>query len=192
VLTFGANGPRAQVNQVNIDCIGKRIITAILLTSCGLVSLSCNVASGNEEFFGKTTPPERNILRYVNGPEPESFDPAISSGQTEARIYMALFEGLVEYHPKSLDAIPTPLSLFSICATMRAGLTAIPSTPTISLTACAGLCPRRSNPARRILPTTSSTLRLLTPSQSLCVINKRGRSSWSKTSPTGQSSLHCP
>jgi oligopeptide transport system substrate-binding protein len=106
VLTFGANGPRAQVNQVNIDCIGKRIITAILLTSCGLVSLSCNVASGNEEFFGKTTPPERNILRYVNGPEPESFDPAISSGQTEARIYMALFEGLVEYHPKSLDAIP--------------------------------------------------------------------------------------
>ena len=91
---------------MNIGCIRKRIIIAILLAASALASLSCNVASGNEEFFGKTTPPERNILRYVNGPEPESFDPAISSGQPEARIYMALFEGLVEYHPKSLDAIP--------------------------------------------------------------------------------------
>jgi oligopeptide transport system substrate-binding protein len=91
---------------VNIDCIRKRIIIGILLAACALVSLSCNVASGNEEFFGKTTPPEGNILRYVNGPEPESFDPAVSSGQGEARIYMALFEGLVEYDPKSLDAIP--------------------------------------------------------------------------------------
>ena len=91
---------------MNIDCIRKRIIIGILLSACALVSLNCKVASGNEEFFGKTTPPEGNILRYVNGPEPESFDPAVSSGQGEARIYMALFEGLVEYNPKSLDAIP--------------------------------------------------------------------------------------
>lgn len=69
-------------------------------------ALGCRVSAGNEEFFGRTTPPERNILRYVNGGEPESFDPAISSGQPEARIYMALYEGLVEYDPKSLDAIP--------------------------------------------------------------------------------------
>ncbi|HET6671102.1 MAG TPA: ABC transporter substrate-binding protein, partial [Pyrinomonadaceae bacterium] len=105
-VNFRAHRPRAQVNQVNSERIRKRIIIAILLTASALVSISCNVASGNEEFFGKTTPPERNILRYVNGPEPESFDPAVSSGQPEARIYMALFEGLVEYHPKSLDAIP--------------------------------------------------------------------------------------
>jgi oligopeptide transport system substrate-binding protein len=94
------------VDQVNIDRVRKRIIPAVLLTACTVVSISCNVAAGNDEFFGKTTPPDRNILRYVNGPEPESFDPAISSGQGEARIYMALFEGLVEYDPKSLDAIP--------------------------------------------------------------------------------------
>ena len=86
--------------------IPKLVLSAILLGASALVSISCNVASGNEEFFGKTTPPERNILRYVNGGEPESFDPAVSSGQPEARIYMALFEGLVEYDPKSLDAIP--------------------------------------------------------------------------------------
>jgi ABC-type oligopeptide transport system substrate-binding subunit len=42
----------------------------------------------------------------VNGGEPETLDPAMSSGQPEARIFMALYEGLVEYDPKSLHAIP--------------------------------------------------------------------------------------
>ena len=60
----------------------------------------------NPEFFGSTTPPARDILRYINGDEPESLDPPISSGQPEARIYMALYQGLVEYDPKSLAAIP--------------------------------------------------------------------------------------
>lgn len=84
----------------------NQTLAGILLATFAFVSIGCRVSATNEEFFGKTTPPERNILRYVNGVEPESFDPAISSGQPEARIYMALYEGLVEYDPKSLDAIP--------------------------------------------------------------------------------------
>src|SRR4026207_1570988 len=84
----------------------KQATTLLALASLVFGAVSCRVLATNEEFFGKTTPPERNILRYVNGGEPESLDPAISSGQPEARIYMALYEGLVEYDPKSLDAIP--------------------------------------------------------------------------------------
>src|SRR3989440_626145 len=45
-------------------------------------------------------------LRYITGPEPESLDPQIGTGQPEARIYMALYEGLVEYHPKTMEPIP--------------------------------------------------------------------------------------
>jgi oligopeptide transport system substrate-binding protein len=84
----------------------KQIITGVAAGAVLLASISCRALTTNEEFFGKTSPPELNILRYVNGGEPESLDPAISSGQPEARIYMALFEGLVEYDPKSLNAIP--------------------------------------------------------------------------------------
>jgi oligopeptide transport system substrate-binding protein len=84
----------------------KHALTGFLIGTFVLVSIGCRVSASNEQFFGKTTPPERNILRYVNGGEPESLNPAISSGQPEARIYMALYEGLVEYDPKSLDAIP--------------------------------------------------------------------------------------
>src|SRR5213595_2215048 len=84
----------------------RQIVGLILIASLAYTTLSCAVASGNEEFFGKTVPPERNILRYVNGDEPESLDPQVSSGQPEARIYMALYEGLVEYDPRTLYPIP--------------------------------------------------------------------------------------
>ncbi len=84
----------------------KHAVALVALASLVFGAISCRALATSGEFFGKTTPPERDILRYVNGGEPETLDPAISSGQPEARIYMALYEGLVEYDPKSLNAIP--------------------------------------------------------------------------------------
>lgn len=84
----------------------RQILGLVLLASLACCTYSCTTASSNEEFFGSTTPPQRNIFRYVTGDEPESLDPAISNGQPEARLYMALFEGLVEYNPKTLNPEP--------------------------------------------------------------------------------------
>jgi len=84
----------------------RQIVGLVLLAALAGSTYSCTVASSNEEFFGSTTPPARNILRYVTGDEPESLDPAISNGQPEARIYMALYEGLVEYNGKTLAPDP--------------------------------------------------------------------------------------
>jgi len=84
----------------------KQIIGLILLASLAWSTYSCSVVSSNEIYYGRPLPPERNILRYVSGDEPESLDPAISNGQPEARLYMALYEGLVEYHQKTLAPIP--------------------------------------------------------------------------------------
>ncbi len=76
----------------------------LALASVACANLSC--APGTETFFGRTVPPERNIFRYVTGDEPESLDPVVSTGQPEARIYMALYDGLVEYNPKTLAPMP--------------------------------------------------------------------------------------
>ena len=84
----------------------KQIGMLFLLASIAFAALSCSVAANKEPFFGKTVPPERNIFRYVTGDEPESLDPAISNGQPEARIYMALYDGLVEYDAKTLEPRP--------------------------------------------------------------------------------------
>ncbi|MBA3439598.1 MAG: peptide ABC transporter substrate-binding protein [Pyrinomonadaceae bacterium] len=69
--------------------------------------VACSVSqAGNVEFFGKTEPPKGRILRYTSGAEPGSIDPHIPTNQLEHRIIMALFEGLVEYHPKTMKPIP--------------------------------------------------------------------------------------
>src|SRR5215467_34209 len=83
-----------------------RLVSLGLLACLAASASSCNFSNRNEPFFGKTVPPSKNIFRYVSGDEPQSLDPAISPGQGEARIYMALFEGLVEYNPKTLSPIP--------------------------------------------------------------------------------------
>lgn len=67
---------------------------------------ACTAPSADEHFFGKTDPPERNEIRYVSGSEPESLDPQVGTGQPEARIYVALFDGLTEFHPETGEAIP--------------------------------------------------------------------------------------
>lgn len=84
----------------------RQIVGLVVLASLALSSYSCAVVSSKEEFFGSTTPPKQNILRYVSGDEPASLDPAMSDGQPEARLYLALYEGLVEYNPKTLAPEP--------------------------------------------------------------------------------------
>jgi len=81
------------------------VLSALILFACYL-SAGCTASANNQIFFGKTDPPRQNVLRYGSGPEPESLDPQISDGQPEARIYMALYEGLVEYDPKNTQPIP--------------------------------------------------------------------------------------
>lgn len=71
----------------------------------GSMLAGCSTA-GRGKYFGKTVPPADNVLRYVTGTEPETLDPQLPDGQPEARIFMALYEGLVEYGPKDQQPVP--------------------------------------------------------------------------------------
>lgn len=75
------------------------LVSALLLAACG-------PPVEKSEFFGKLEPPPGQTLRYITGSEPESLDPQMTSGQPEARLCVALYEGLVEYHPKTMEPIP--------------------------------------------------------------------------------------
>jgi len=67
---------------------------------------ACTTGSADSPYFGKAQPPAGQVLRYISGSEPESLDPPMSSGQPEARIMMAIFDGLTEYDPKTAQPIP--------------------------------------------------------------------------------------
>ncbi|MFL6336927.1 MAG: hypothetical protein ACJ754_26800, partial [Pyrinomonadaceae bacterium] len=81
-----------------------RILSLALAASFLLVA--CGPPVQKSDYFGKVDPPEGQTLRYISGSEPESLDPQMSTGQPEARLDIALYEGLVEYHPKTMEPIP--------------------------------------------------------------------------------------
>ena len=84
----------------------KQLNAAVAIAWFVFGTISCRVIATPGEFYGSTIPPKRNILRYINGDEPGSLDPPVSTGQPEARVYMALYQGLIDYDPRTLHAIP--------------------------------------------------------------------------------------
>jgi ABC-type oligopeptide transport system substrate-binding subunit len=93
---------RGSIERVDL----KELIAAVAIASFVFGTISCRVTATTGDFYGSTIPPKQNILRYVNGDEPGSLDPPVSTGQPEARIYMALYQGLIDYDPRTLQAIP--------------------------------------------------------------------------------------
>ncbi len=79
--------------------------TPTFILICSMLAAGCS-SSASSRYFGKTAAPKDNILRYVSGSEPESLDPQVPDGQPEARIYLALYDGLLDYDPKTLQPIP--------------------------------------------------------------------------------------
>lgn len=80
------------------------ILQLTLPLMAALVLAGC---AGDGRYFGHTEAPAENVLKYVSGSEPESLDPHLPTGQPEARVLMAIYDGLVEYHPKTMDPIPS-------------------------------------------------------------------------------------
>src|SRR6266511_3750028 len=81
-------------------------ILAAALAAFGASACTTTTKAATAPYFGKVDPPKGQELRYISGSEPESLDPHVSTGQPEARIYLALYEGLTEYHPVTGDVIP--------------------------------------------------------------------------------------
>ncbi|MFN7914127.1 MAG: peptide ABC transporter substrate-binding protein [Vicinamibacterales bacterium] len=82
--------------------------SARLLVLAGITALAaaCTTGSADSEYFGKVDPPAGQEMRYISGSEVESIDPPLATGQPEARIMMAILDGLTEYDPKTGQPIP--------------------------------------------------------------------------------------
>lgn len=81
-----------------------RLGLALVVLSSILIGCSTQAST---KYWGQIDVPQDNVLRYITGSEPESLDPQFVTGQPEARILIGLFDRLVEFHPKTLDPIPS-------------------------------------------------------------------------------------
>jgi oligopeptide transport system substrate-binding protein len=57
-------------------------------------------------WFGSSTPPKDNILRWNNGAEPELTDPGVAVGAPDGNVCRMLWEGLTVNHPETLEPLP--------------------------------------------------------------------------------------
>lgn len=64
-----------------------------------MLALLALTACGGEKKEGMT-------LRFNNGTDPQTLDPAIMTGQPEGRIALQIFEGLTVYNPETLEPAP--------------------------------------------------------------------------------------
>lgn len=96
---------RQQARQVRVRI--SLVLAAVAVLALVVWRLAAGSgASTRMEYFGNTTPPAQNILRYTNGAEPETLDPGLMSGQPDGRIARTIFEGLLVSHPKTLEPLP--------------------------------------------------------------------------------------
>lgn len=93
------------------------LATSAAAASCGPAVPPADEAG--ERYFGAVTVPQRQILRYNNGAEPELLDPGLMSGQPDGRIARCLFEGLVTPHPQTLEPTPGQAHAWDISADQR-------------------------------------------------------------------------
>jgi oligopeptide transport system substrate-binding protein len=84
-----------------------------LCVLCGLFFLSaCNELEKpkTEPFYAQTAPPPKQEFRWSNGKMPKSFDPATASAPPETDIVRAVYDGLTDTDPKTLEPVPAVAS----------------------------------------------------------------------------------
>ncbi len=67
-----------------------------------------------EPYLAATAPPQVQELRWSNGKLPKSFDPARAAASPESDVVSALFEGLTEIDPQTLEAVPAGAEKWSV------------------------------------------------------------------------------
>lgn len=84
-----------------------RGIAGIFITTLIFLSLSCTQLEKPEPepFFAQTAPPKIQEFRWSNGKLPKSFDPALASAPPETDVVRALYEGLTETDPTTLQEV---------------------------------------------------------------------------------------
>src|ERR1044071_8797731 len=81
------------------------IICVLLLALC-LTHTGCFNTPEPSTYYGKVVAPKTQEFRWSNGGLPQTFDPAFAAAPPDTDAVRALFEGLTDYDPQTLAAVP--------------------------------------------------------------------------------------
>ena len=85
----------------------QRILIS-LTAAAAFLTASCTQLKqpAPEPYFAETPAPPKQELRWSNGKAPKSLDPAKAAAAPETDIARALYEGLTDLDPRTLEAVP--------------------------------------------------------------------------------------
>ena len=83
---------------------GGIAITLMLILLLG--NIACFSDSTGEPFYGRINPPRAQEFRWSDGGLPQTFDPAFAAAPPDTDLIRAIFEGLTDYDPQTLQPIP--------------------------------------------------------------------------------------
>ncbi|HKY42396.1 MAG TPA: peptide ABC transporter substrate-binding protein [Pyrinomonadaceae bacterium] len=81
------------------------IVCSLVLVFC-LTHTGCFTGNEPSTYYGKVVPPRSQEFRWSNGGLPQTFDPAFAAAAPDTDAVRALFEGLTDYDPRTLDPVP--------------------------------------------------------------------------------------
>src|SRR5262245_4737140 len=78
----------------------------VLLVGLALTHVGCFGDESPATYYGKVVVPRGQEFRWSDGGLPQTFDPAFAAAPPDTDAVRALFEGLTDYDPKTLQPIP--------------------------------------------------------------------------------------
>lgn len=86
---------------------GKVVIVALILCSLLIVDAGCFLRGvSSSAYYGRVVVPRAQEFRWSDGGLPQVFDPAFAAAPPDTDAVRALFEGLTDYDPQSLQPVP--------------------------------------------------------------------------------------
>jgi len=101
-----------------ISAAGRLAIVLLAVCAAGCARSRSEDAqlAGGPAYFGDVTPPEHDVFTFNLGAEPESFDPALATGQPDGRVCRLMFEGLTQPDPRTLETRPAQAYRWDVSA----------------------------------------------------------------------------
>ncbi len=75
------------------------------LLCLALVTSGCFENEEAEQFYGKVNVPRAQEFRWSDGGLPKTFDPALAAAPPDTDVVRAMYEGLTDYEPRTLEPV---------------------------------------------------------------------------------------
>jgi ABC-type oligopeptide transport system substrate-binding subunit len=81
-------------------------VAFLLLLVLAVTDAGCLFDEQGQRFYGRVLTPGTQEFRWSDGGLPQTFDPAFAAAPPDTDLVRAIFEGLTDYDPKTLQPIP--------------------------------------------------------------------------------------